>query len=99
MNTQQTQKKNVFKNIDMAGEQYIEQFKELADKATKAICKQMTVAKFEANYAFSVSKEQRAKNMSEVKEIRNELWQEALKESKGDVKIASNAYDIICAFP
>ena len=99
MSIQQTQKKDIFKNIDITGERYIEQFKELAKNAQHAMATQVNAAKLEASYALTVSKEQRTKTMAEVKEVRNELWQNALKEANGDIKIASDVYDRLCVFP
>ena len=99
MSIQQTEKKEIFKNIEVTGEKYIEQFKELAKNAQYAMATQVNTAKLEASYALTVSKEQRTKTMAQVKEVRNELWQNALKEANGDIKIASDVYDRLCVFP
>ncbi|MBS3083543.1 hypothetical protein J4423_01940 [Candidatus Pacearchaeota archaeon] len=99
MNTQQTEKQEIFKNIETTGKKYINQFKILAEKAQKSMANQMNMAKFEATYTLSVEKEQRKKTMFQVKEIRNDLWKEALKQANGDVNVASNIYDRLCSFP
>lgn len=99
MKLQQTEKKNIFKGIESTGESYINQFKRLSEKAQKSMTNQMNMAKFETSYAFSVSKEQRKNTMFQVKEIRNDLWKEALKQANGDVNVASNIYDRLCSFP
>ena len=90
---------NIFKNIETAGERFKQEFKELAVKAQMAMNSQMNTSKFEASYALSVSKKQRAQTMVEVKEVRNELWQESLKKANGNVSDASEIYEKLCAFP
>ena len=95
----QKESQNIFKNIELTGEKFKQEFKELAVKAQMAMDSQMNASKFETAYAFSVSKKQRLKTMAEVKEVRNELWQEALKKSKGDITDASEIYEKLCAFP
>lgn len=75
------------------------EFKELAVKAQNAMDSKMQSAKFEAAYALSVSKEQRIKTMKEVKGVRQELWEIALKKSNGDVNGACDVYEKLCAFP
>jgi len=70
---------NIFKNIELTGEKFKQEFQELAVKAQMAMNSQMNTSKFEASYALSVSKKQRMQTMTEVKEVRNELWQESLK--------------------
>ena len=55
--------------------------------------------KFEETYVTSVNKKQRVQTMNEVKEVRNELWQEALKKSNGDINDASKIYEKFYTFP
>ncbi len=57
------------------------------------------ISKFEEVYVLSVNKRQILKTMAEVKEVRNELWQEALKKSNGNVNEVSEIYETLCAFP
>ena len=90
---------NIFKNIELTGERFKQQFQELATRAQMAMNSQMNTSKFEAAYALSVLKKQRVKTMDEVKEVRNELWQEALKKSNGNINDASEIYERLCAFP
>ena len=90
---------NIFKNIELTGEKFKQEFQELAVKAKMAMNSQMNTSKFEASYTLSVSKKQRVQTMSEVKEIRNELWQESLKKANGNVNDASEIYEKLCAFP
>jgi len=97
-NIQNQPTENIFTNIERTGEQFKEQFKELALKAQGAMDKQVNYAKFEAAYALSVNKKQRVETMKQVKEVRQELWEEALKKSNGDVDDACNVYDDLCAF-
>ena len=95
----QKESQNIFKNIEIAGEKFKQEFKELAAKAQTAMDSQINSSKFEAAYALSVNKKQRMKTMAEVKEIRNKLWQEALKKSNGNINDASEIYEKLCAFP
>ena len=37
--------------------------------------------------------------MNEVREIRNELWQDSLKKTNNNVNDASEIYGKLCAFP
>ena len=90
---------NIFKNIELTGERFKQQLQELAVRAQMAMNSQMNTSKFEAAYALSVLKKQRVKTMDEVKEVRNELWQEALKKSNGNINDASEIYEKLCAFP
>ena len=90
---------NIFKNIELTGEKFKQEFKQLAIKAQVAMDTQVNTSKFEASYALSVSKKQRVQTMKEVKEVRNELWQESLKKASGDVNVASEIYEKLCAFP
>ena len=96
-NTRESQ--NIFKNIDLTGEKFKQEFQELAVKAQMAMNSQMNTSKFEASYALFVSKEQRLQTMVEVKEIKNELWQESLKKANGNLNDASEIYEKLCAFP
>ena len=96
-NTRESQ--NIFKNIDLTGEKFKQEFQELAVKAHMAMNSQMNTSKFEASYALSVNKKQRIQTMTQVKEIRNELWQESLKKANGNVNGASEIYEKLCAFP
>ena len=59
----------------------------------------MNSLKFEEAYTSSVTKKQRLQTMTEVKEVRNELWQESLKKSNGNISDASEIYEKLCAFP
>jgi len=59
----------------------------------------MNSLKFEEAYTSSVTKKQRLQTMAEVKEVRNELWQESLKKANGNVNDASEIYEKLCAFP
>ena len=90
---------NIFKNIELTGERFIQQFQQLATKAQLAMNSQVNTSKFEASYALSVTKKQRMQTMNEVKEVRKELWQEALEKSNGNINVASEIYEKLCAFP
>ena len=96
-NTRESQ--NIFKNIDLTGEKFKQEFQELAVKAQMAMNSQMNTSKFEASYALSVSKKQRVQTMTKVKGVRNELWQESLKKANGNVSEASEIYEKLCVFP
>lgn len=89
----------IFKNIELTGERFKQEFKELAAKAQVVMDAQVNISKFEAAYALSVSKKQRLQTMKEVKEVRNELWQESLKKANGNIRDASEIYEKLCAFP
>jgi hypothetical protein len=98
--TQDSEKpQNIFENIEKTGEDFKQQFKELAIKAQKSMDSQINSTKFEAAYALSVSKKQRLQTVKEVKEVRTELWQEALKKANGNTNDASEIYENLCAFP
>ena len=58
----------------------------------------MNSLKFEEAYTSSVNKKQRVQTMAQVKEIRNELWQEALKKANGNINDASKIYEKLCNF-
>lgn len=94
---------NVFNDIERTGEELNEQLKgqmkEFGELMKKKIDAQVNFAKFEAAYGFSVSKKERAKTMKEVKEVRQELWNEALKKANGDTKNAYSFYKMNCSFP
>ncbi|MDO8509452.1 MAG: hypothetical protein Q7S27_07290 [Nanoarchaeota archaeon] len=95
----QKESDSIFKSIDLAGERFKQEFKELATKAQVAMDRQVNISKFEAAYAISTSKKQRVQTMNEVKEVRNELWQESLKKASGDINEAYEIYEKLCAFP
>jgi len=95
----QKESQNIFKNIEISGEKFKQEFKELAMKAQIAMDSQMNSSKFEVAYALSVGKKRRVKTMAEVKEVRNELWEEAIKKSNGNINDASEIYEKLCAFP
>ena len=59
----------------------------------------MNSSKFEEAYILSVSKRQRLKTMTEVGEVRSELWQEAMRRADGNVNDASEIYEKLCSFP
>lgn len=88
----------IFRDIELAGEQFKQQFRQLAEKAQRGMDSKIQSAKFEAAYALTVSKSQRKLTMGEVKEVRNELWQEAMRKSNNDPKKASAFYDQLCDF-
>lgn len=90
---------NVFSDIEKTGEQLKEQIKGFETIIKKKIDAQINCAKFEASYGFSTSKRDRIKTMKEVKEVRQELWNDALKRAKGDTKLAYSFYKDICSFP
>lgn len=91
--------RNIFKNIELTGEKFKQEFQELAVKAKRTMNSQMNTLKFEASYALSVSKKQRMQTIAEIKEVRNELWQKSLKKAKGNVNDAFEIYEKLCAFP
>ncbi len=93
------QNQTIFREIEQTGEQFKAKFKELAEKAQKGMDSKVQSAKFEAAYALTVPKSQRSKTMAEVKEVRNELWQEALMKANGDSNKATIFYDKLCDFP
>jgi len=72
--TSQEETQNIFKNIELTAEQYKEEFKKLARDAQRVMDSQMNSSKFEAANDLSLSKEQRVKTLSDVKDVRNELW-------------------------
>lgn len=90
---------NVFSDIERTGEQLKEQMRDFEVVIKKKIDAQVNCAKFEASYGFSVSKNDRTKTMKEVKEVRQELWTEALKKANGNTKIAYSFYKKTCSFP
>ena len=90
---------NVFSNIEKTGEQLKEQMKDFEIVIKKKIDAQVNCAKFEASYGFSVSKNDRIKTIKEVKEVRQELWVEALKKANGNTKNAYSFYKKTCSFP
>jgi len=98
-NIQNQPSENIFTNIERTGENFKEQFKELALKAQKSMDSKIQSAKFVAAYASSVSKEQRVKTMKQVKEVRQELWEKALKKANGNTRNTCDIYDDLCAFP
>ncbi|MDP4039527.1 MAG: hypothetical protein Q8P57_03025 [Candidatus Pacearchaeota archaeon] len=59
----------------------------------------MDSLKFEEAYMLSVGKKQRLQTMKEVKEVRSELWQEALKKSNGNINDSYEIYEELCSFP
>ena len=90
---------NVFNDIERTGEQIKEQMKEFEMVMKKKIDAQVNCAKFEAAYGFNISKNDRAKTMKDVKEVRQELWNKALKKANGDTKGAYSFYKKTCSFP
>lgn len=84
--------KEVIKGIEETGEDLKQSFRELSEIAQKKIEAKTNSSKFEATYSMLVSKKQRLKTMKEVREVRSELWVNALKEAKGDVKTAYSFY-------
>jgi len=92
-------REDIFKDIERTGEQIKEQMAEFQEVMRKKIDAQVNIAKFEAAYAFNVPKKQREKTMREVKEVRKEMWSEALKKSNGDTKLAYSFYKKACTFP
>ncbi|MBS3075460.1 hypothetical protein J4429_03285 [Candidatus Pacearchaeota archaeon] len=94
---------NVFSEIERTGVELNEQLKgqmiEFQETMKKRIDAQVNLAKFEASYAFNVPKFQRAKTMKEVKEVRQEMWKEALKKANGDSKLAYTFYMEENSFP
>jgi protein-disulfide isomerase-like protein with CxxC motif len=91
-------KNNVFNNIEQTGENFKQQFEKLMSIAQKRIDSQVNCAKFEAAYGLSISKKERQKTMKDVKEIRKELWKEALNKAKGKSTDAYEIYCEICSF-
>ncbi|MAG01776.1 hypothetical protein CMI42_00405 [Candidatus Pacearchaeota archaeon] len=97
-------KDDLFNDIEKTGEELKEELKEefgrlLNNKINSRIDSQISASKFEAVYAFSVSKEEREKTMAEVKEVRSEGWKKALKEANGDEEIAYEIYKKANVFP
>ena len=90
---------NIFKDIERTGENFKQQFKELEERARKDINSRVQSTKFEAAYALSVSKKQRLQTMKEVKEVRDELWEEVLRKANGNTNDASEIYEKLCASP
>ena len=93
------QRQEIFKEIEKTGEQFKQEFINLSRIAQKRIESQIQSTKLEAAYALTINKKQRAKTMSDVKNIRNELWKQSLDKANGDSKKATIFYDEICAFP
>ncbi len=89
---------DIFNDIERTGEQLKQEFRKLSEQAQKKIESQVESAKFEAAYALRVSKENRKKTMQDVKEVRNDLWKQALDKANGDTKKALTFYDELCAF-
>lgn len=94
---------NVFNDIERTGEKLNEQLKgqmiEFQVIMKKRIDAQVNLAKFEAAYGFNVSKKQREKTMKQVKEVRQEMWKEALKKANGDKELAYTFYMEENSFP
>lgn len=90
---------NIFKEIELTGEQIKEQMKEFEAVMKKRIDVQVNLTKFEAAYAFNVPKSQRTKTMEAVKKVRKEMWKEALKKANGDTKLAYSIYMEENTFP
>lgn len=90
---------NIFKEIELTGEQIKEQMAEFQEVMRKKIDAQVNIAKFEAAYAFNVPKSQRIKTMEAVKKVRKEMWDEALKKANGDKELAYNYYMEENSFP
>ena len=99
-------KNELFFDIERTGETLKEnleeqskELKEFLEVSKKKIDSQVNCAKFQAAYGFTVSKKERLKTMKEVKEVRAELWREALKKAKGNTKNAYAFYKEACSFP
>ena len=97
-------KNNLFNDIEKTGKELKEELKEefgrlLNKKINSRIDSQINASKFEAVYALTVSKKEREKTMSEVKEVRSEGWKKALKEANGDEAKAYSIYKKVNAFP
>ena len=90
---------DIFKNIERTGEEIKEQMAEFQEIMKKRIDAHVNLAKFEAAYAFNVPKKQREKTMRQLKEVRQEMWSEALKKANGDTKLAYSFYKKACTFP
>ena len=90
---------NVFRGIEQTGERFKQEFAILAEKAKRAIESKVNTAKLETAYRISVNKEERIKTMDEVKKVREELTNNALKKANGDTKIAASFYEDTCDFP
>lgn len=97
--SQLMQNQEIFNDIDQAGELMKKQLVELSAKLKRNFDTHIQSAKFEAAYAITVNKAQRNKTMNEVKEVRNDLWKQALDKAKGDTKKAYVFYDELCDFP
>jgi len=93
------QNQEIFNDIDQAGELMKKQLVELSAKLKKNFDTRIQSAKFEAAYAITVNKAQRNKTMNEVKEVRSDLWKQALDKANGDTKKAYVFYDELCGFP
>lgn len=93
------QKQEFFKDIERTGEKLKQEFQKLSEEAQKKIESKVQSSKFEAAYAFSVSKEDRMQTMKDVKDVRSNLWEKALKEANGDISVAYSFYDKLCSFP
>lgn len=96
---QDMQKQQFFEDIEKTGESLKQEFKKLSEQAQKRIDSQIQSAKFEAVYALNVSKSKRTKTMSELADLRTDLWKQVLEKANGDSKKAAIFYEEICAFP
>ena len=96
---QDMQKQQFFEDIEKTGEHLKQEFRKLSEQGQKRIDSQIQSAKFEGVYALTVVKSKRTKTMSELNEIRNDLWKQALEKASGDSKKAFIFYDELCDFP
>ena len=92
------QNQEIFKDIEQAGQLMKQELVELSAKLKKNFDTCIQSAKFEAAYATTLTKGQRIKTMNEVKEVRNDLWKQALDKANGDTKKAHVFYDEFCDF-
>jgi len=92
-------KNEILSNIEKTGEDLKSQLKVFLKQSEKTIDSQVNCAKIEAIYGLTINKNERRKTMKEVNEVREELWGEAMNETKGDTKKAYAFYKKTCSFP
>lgn len=88
----------LFENLEQTEENLKGDIEDFVILAKKKIESQLNRVRFEAAYGLSLSKKQREKTMQEVKEVRAELWKEALEKANGDTKKAYAFYKSSCSF-
>ncbi len=91
-------KNDLIHDLEKTGENLKSQMKNQLIKSIVTIDSRVNSAKFEVIYSFAVDKKEREKTMGEVKEVRSDLWTEALRKADGNVNDAYIFYKELCYF-